>query len=162
MGGTRRRCGRCGGGEVRDVTETLSVTLPRCGVVATIAAPAQRCAGCGEVHVGSAVLACAQLSIGCELADEGVHTGDALRLMRKALGYRAADLARLLGVTPETVSHWETGKVLATRAAFVAVGAMVQEAVDGKTTTRDRLARLADGRPHPRAVTATLRVPSPR
>lgn len=155
--GETGRCGACGEGELREATETLAVTLPRCGVVVSVAAPARRCATCGEVHVTRAVLARAHLAVGRELADRGVRTGDALRHMRKALGLRACDLAQLLDVTPETVSHWETGRGAPGRAAFVAVAAMVQEALDGTTTTRDRLAVLADGRPYPRAVTAALR-----
>lgn len=152
-----RRCDGCGCGELRDASEPLSVRLPRCGVVVSITAPARRCAGCGAIEVDGAVRARVQLAVGCELADLGVHTGDALRHMRKALGLSAAELARLLGLTPETISHWETGKALPARAAFVAVAAMVEEALDGRTKTRDRLALLADGRPYPRALTATMR-----
>jgi putative zinc finger/helix-turn-helix YgiT family protein len=153
----KRRCQACGCGELRAGTETLSVTLPRCGLVASIAAPARRCAGCGEVHVERDVLERAQLSIGCALADRGVHTGDALRHMRKALELRAADLARLLGVTPETVSHWETGRAPPARSAFVAVAAMVEEAIGGRTTTRDRLTMLASATRLPRVLRVKLR-----
>ncbi len=148
---TRRSCAACGG-ELRHSVETLSVTLARSGVVASIAAPARRCAGCGDVHLDDAAVARARLAIGCALADRGVHTGDALRHLREALGLRAADLAHLLGVTPETISHWETGKLPPARAAFVAVAAMADDALGGRTTTHDRLARLADGRPYPRTV----------
>lgn len=148
--GRRRRCG-CGG-ELEDGSGTVTVRLPRCGVVATVAAPASRCAGCGEVRFEGEVLARAHLAIGRGLADGGVRTGDALRHLRKALGLRAAELARLLGVTPETVSHWETGKLAPSRAAFVAVAAMADDAASGRTATRDRLALLAEGRPHPRAL----------
>ena len=152
----RRRCEACGEGELREGTETISVALPRCGVVASIAAPALRCRGCGAALVTKPVRARALLAVGRELADRGVHTGEALRHMRKALGLRAADLARLLDVTPETVSHWETGRALPGRAAFVAVAAMVHEALDGRTSTRDRLAALADGLAYPHALTLSL------
>jgi putative zinc finger/helix-turn-helix YgiT family protein len=158
----RRRCRTCGCGELREGIETVSVTLPRCGLVASVAAPARRCAGCGEVHVERDVLERARLSIGCALADRGVHTGDALRHMRKALALRAADLARLLGVTPETVSHWETGRAPPARAAFVAVAAMVEEAIEGRTTTRDRLGVLASGPRPPRTLRVRLRPASRR
>jgi putative zinc finger/helix-turn-helix YgiT family protein len=154
-----RRCGACGH-DVRDVTENVSVALPRSGVVASMATQARRCVGCGEVSVDAAALARVHLAIGRELADLGVHTGDALRHMRRALGLRGSDLARLLGVTPETISHWETGKALASRGAFVAVAAMVEEAMDGRTTTRDRLAVLADGRPYPRVLEVAPRARS--
>jgi putative zinc finger/helix-turn-helix YgiT family protein len=158
----KRRCEACGCGDRRAGTEKLSVTLPRCGLVASIAAPARRCAGCGGVHVERDVLERAKLSIGCALADRGVHTGDALRHMRKALELRAADLARLLGITPETVSHWETGRAPPTRSAFVAVAAMVEEAIDGRTTTRDRLTALASVTRLPRVLRVKLRAPSRR
>jgi putative zinc finger/helix-turn-helix YgiT family protein len=158
----KRRCAACGSGRLRAATERLSVTLPRCGLVASIAAPARRCAGCGEVLVERDVLERAHLSIGCELADRGVHTGDALRHMRKALELRAADLARLLGVTPETVSHWETGRAPPARAAFVAVAAMVEEAIAGRTTTRDRLRALAIRIRLPRVLRVRLRAASRR
>lgn len=151
-----RRCGACGRAERRDGVERVSVALPRCGVVASVEAPARRCPECGDALVDGAVLARAHLAVGCELADQGVHTGDALRHMRKALGLRAADLARLLDVTPETVSHWETGKVLPSRSAFVAVAAMVEEALDGRAVTRRRLEVLAEGRPWPRALEVRL------
>jgi HTH-type transcriptional regulator/antitoxin MqsA len=160
MGG-RRRCATCGG-ELREGVETLSFTLARCGVVASVDAPAQRCAACGGVHVEDGAAAHARLAIACALADRGVHTGDALRPLREALGLRACDLARLLGVTPETISHWETGKLLPARGAFVAVAAMADDAVRGRTTTRDRLEVLAAGRPFPRTVTVAASPPARR
>ncbi len=77
--------------------------------------------------------------------------------MRKILGLRAADLALLLDVTPETISHWETGKARIGRAAFVALGAMVQDATEGRSTTRDRLAALDDDHPRPKVLRPKLR-----
>lgn len=97
-----------------------------------------------------------QLSVGRRLADEGIHSGGAFRRMRKALGLRASDTAWLLDVTPETISHWETGKALPTRAAFIAVAAMVDDAIEGRTTTRDRLALLADASPAERATRISI------
>ncbi len=152
----RRRC-ECGG-ELRDSEETIEVALPRCGVVVSTAAPARRCAGCGAVAVEGQAAARARLAIGCALADHGVQTGEALRHLRKALGLRAADLARLLGVTPETISHWETGKLTPARAAFVAVAAMADDALDGASRTRARLAALADGRRWPPRISARPRI----
>ncbi len=97
-----------------------------------------------------------RLGICCELANAGVHTGEAIRLMREALSLRAMDLARLLDLTPETISHWETGKARPNRAAFVTLGALIQDAFDGRTTTRDRLAVLSGGRAYPRALSVKL------
>jgi DNA-binding transcriptional regulator YiaG len=152
-----RRCARCGGRELRDEAETLSFALPLSGISASVVAPARRCAGCDGVHVESRVMERAQLSVACELADLGVQTGEAMRHMRKALGLRAADLARLLDLTPETISLWETGRVPPNRAAFVALGALVQDAVDGRTTTGERLMALAAAPPRPQVISVRLR-----
>ncbi len=55
-------------------------------------------------------------------------------------------------MTPETISHWETGRLPPGRAAFVAVGAMIDDVLAGRTTTRDRLVVLAEGKPYPRVL----------
>lgn len=157
MRGDRGRCCACGRGELRDDVQRVSVALPRCGVVASVAAPARRCSGCGELRVDGEVLARAHLSVGCALADRGIHGGDVLRHLRRALGLRAADLARLLGITPETVSHWETGKAPPARAAFATLAAMAEEALAGRTTTRDRLELLCEERRFPRRIAVALR-----
>jgi putative zinc finger/helix-turn-helix YgiT family protein len=151
-----RGCERCGG-ELRDGTETLAVELPRSGVTASLAVPTRRCRSCDGAPLDGTVVRRSQLAVCRALADAGVFTGEALRHMRKALGLRATELARLLDVTPETVSHWETGKVPPNRAAFIAVCAMIQDAIDGRTTTRDRLRVLAEGSGYPRALAVKLR-----
>jgi putative zinc finger/helix-turn-helix YgiT family protein len=155
--GKRRRCTACGHGPLEAGIERLAFSFPRCGVAASVLAPARRCPGCGAVHVDEAVRARAPLVLCRALADAGVHSGETLRFTRKALALRAADLARLLGVTPETVSHWETGKASPPRAAFAAICALVEDAAAGRTLTRDRLEALARARPGPRALTVALR-----
>ncbi|HUL59460.1 MAG TPA: helix-turn-helix domain-containing protein [Anaeromyxobacteraceae bacterium] len=152
--GRGRRCA-CGG-ELRGSTERLSIELVRSRVSASVTAPAWRCEGCGGVHVEAPVLRRCHLVVGCRFADAGVGTGEAVRHMRKALGLRATDLARLLDVTPETVSHWETGKCAPNRSAFVALAGMVQDALDDRTVTRDRLDNLARGA-YPRTLVVRLR-----
>ena len=150
------RCIACGREGLQDATSQVSVVLPRCGVTATVAVRARSCASCGHVHVQDGVVARAQLAAGRALADAGVHTGEAFRHLRKAVGLRAADLARLLDVTPETISHWETGRAAPARTAFVALAAIVHEAMDGHTATRDRLSAMAEGRPFPRTLEVEL------
>src|SRR6266849_2127940 len=44
------------------------------------------------------------------IADEFKLNGQEIKFLRRAIGVKAADLARFLDVTPETVSRWETGK----------------------------------------------------
>jgi putative zinc finger/helix-turn-helix YgiT family protein len=151
-----RRCHRCGSGDLRESTETLAIVLPRSGTTASAVVAARRCDGCRSAEVDGSVMARFELAACRELANAGVHTGEAIRLMRKALHLRAADLARLLDLTPETISHWETGKCRPNRAAFVTLAALIQDAIDGRTTTRDRLAVLCEGGAYPRALLVDL------
>lgn len=136
------------------------MALPRCGVVASARVPGRRCGTCGRVVVEPGVLARAHLAVGCALADHGIQTGEAFRHLRKALGLRATAVATLLGVTPETISHWETGRATPARGALAALAAMAHEAIEGRTSTRDRLAALAGERPRPQAI--EVRVPDRR
>lgn len=153
----RDRCEACPDGRLEPSgEERVTIALARCGVVASARVPGRRCGGCGRVLVEETVLAHAHLAVGCALADHGIQTGDVLRQMRKALGLRAVELARLLGVTPETVSHWETGRATPARGAFAAVAAMAEEAIDGRSSTRDRLAAFADERPRPRVLDVSI------
>ncbi len=151
-----RGCVECGNRKFRKVTETISTEFRASGFTASVGVPGRQCTKCKTTHVPSSVMQSFELAVGRELADLGVHTGEAIRHMRKALGLRAADLARLLDLTPETISHWETGKARINRAAFVALGAMIQDAIEGRSTTRDRLAALSDERPYPRVLSPKL------
>lgn len=150
-------CARCGNREVRKVTETLSAGFPVSGVVASVAVAGTQCTKCRRTHVPPALVREFELAVALELAERGVRTGEAVRHMRKVLGLRAADLARLLDLTPETISHWERGKARVGRAAFVVLGAMVQDALEGTSSTRDRLSALDDVRPRPKVLRPKLR-----
>jgi DNA-binding transcriptional regulator YiaG len=149
-------CPACRDRDGRATTTVLAFALARCRVTASARVAARACRACGAVAVDPEVEGRARLAVGCALADHGVHTGEAFRHLRQALALRAAELARLLDVTPETISHWETGKSTPARGAFVVLAALAQDALDGRTVTRDRLATLADGRRWPRMLSVEL------
>jgi len=151
-----RRCFYCGNRAFRQATETVRAHLRASRVHASAVVPVRQCAKCQESYFSGPVLHAFELAVALELANSGVRTGEAFRHMRVAVGLRAADVARLLGVTPETISHWETGKAAVNRAAFVTLGAMVDDEIEGRTTTRDRLDRLAKGRPYPKVLRPRL------
>lgn len=65
-----------------------------------------------------------------------------MRFMRKEAGLRSMELAEFLGVTPETVSRWETGKQPVERRAMAVVGALVVERFEGRTSTLENLKEL--------------------
>ena len=63
--------------------------------------------------------------------------------MRRVLGAKAVDVAELFGVTPETISRWETGRVPFDRAAWITLGTIVLDRLEGSEVTIDRLRAAA-------------------
>lgn len=76
------------------------------------------------------------------IAERGPVTGESLRQMRTSLDLTGRELALILGARPETVSRWEHGAAPLDVWAFVLVGSMVLDQIEGRTTTRGRLAVL--------------------
>lgn len=59
------------------------------------------------------------------IVTHGPVNGTTLKYLRYRLELKAADLAELLGVTPETFSRWETGAMPVNRLAWTLVARMV-------------------------------------
>ncbi len=136
------RCFHCHNAELRQVEEEVQLEVDLKGGAQPFSVsgvPATRCSSCGESFMAAADLQRAELQVGAELADRGIREGAAFRFMRKALGLRAVDLAGLLDVTAETVSHWENDHTAADSGAWAALAAMISDRLAGKTTTIDRL-----------------------
>ncbi len=72
----------------------------------------------------------------------GPINGATFRVMRDALGLRAEDLGRLLGVRPESVSRWETGRSPVDRNAWMVLGTLVLEAAEKPSVLMQRLTAL--------------------
>lgn len=106
------------------------------------------CPVCGEKVIDGKVLLQKEREVAASLAREGPVDGESFRFMRTTLRLRAADLAILLDVTPETISKWENGKNPVLRAAWVVVSDMALENAekDGNRPLRDRLQALAKGK----------------
>lgn len=99
----------------------------------------RRCTECGEVSFKGTDLSRFETAVAVSLAEAGVASGEAFRWMRKVLDLRAIDLAALLGVTPETISRWETGRVTIDKGALALVGFMAVDHARGSTATMDAL-----------------------
>ena len=116
--------------------------------------PGRRCAACGETFTSAAQASRFDVLVARELVQSGASSGEALRFMRRARELRAADLADVLGVTPETVSRWENGKHPIDRASWAVLAALVTEGIEGATATRLRAAAS------PRALEDVVRLGS--
>lgn len=145
----RNKCPTCGMVEtLKDGTTELSTTFGAQVFVATV--PAEVCGTCGEAIVTSATLGAYENTVTRALIASGASDGKALKWVRKSAGLTGVELARLLGVAPETVSRWENNAQVPDRAAVALLGALALDALEGRTTTRDHLDALA------RAVTAAV------
>jgi putative zinc finger/helix-turn-helix YgiT family protein len=98
-----------------------------------------RCPSCGESYQDGPDLGAFEEAAAKWLAEHGVRTPQELKFMRKAAGIRAADLASWLDVTPETISHWETGKHAPDVVTRSTIASIVLDTLRGESFTRDRL-----------------------
>lgn len=134
------RCTECGASGLERVSEPFEVRVGRRVFVGDVGA--LRCVKCGETFTEGADALALELGAATWFAEHGFATGEEIRFMRKAAGLRAADLAELLGVSAESVSHWETGKHQADRGTLATLAALVLDVVSGSTGTRERLVSL--------------------
>lgn len=116
----------------------------------------RRCTACGEVSFKGTCLARFEGAVAAALASSGETSGEAFRWMRKAIDLRAIDVAALLGVTPETISRWETGRVAIDRSALALLALMVLDHARGSAVTMDTLRARAASEPLGKTVKIKL------
>ncbi len=71
----------------------------------------------------------AELLMAAVLVSNGPCTAKTFCWCRSAIGLSAKDLAKMLDVTPETVSRWENGRYNVDFSAWLVLGTIVLEAV---------------------------------
>lgn len=141
---------------------TRDVKSPQIGEhLFTATAPARKCAKCGLEMIDGPSAEHFELLIAERLIASGIRTGAALRYIRKVLDLRAAMLATLLEVKPETVSRWENDKVAPERAVMAVLGAMVADRINDRTETLDRMRAMAEPKPLEPVVRIDLRIATP-
>lgn len=118
--------------------------------------PVSVCESCGRHTAPLEAVERAELHAAAWLAKRGVREREVFRFMRKALGMRAIDLAKLLDVTPETVSRWERGALPVEQRAFALLGTLVCERAEGRDDTFERLRALVEP---PTAPKGPVRLP---
>ena len=118
--------------------------------------PARKCNRCGEIFFDPVGLRAFELAVASVFASHGARSGETFRFMRKALGLKAVELAKLLDARPETLSRWETGKLKVDRRAFTILGSLVRDQVAGKTTTLETIIATR----HPIEMDRQVRIPT--
>lgn len=153
-----KRCPNCRKANLTKGTTTIERSFPsRGGKVRAVVedVPALVCRGCGEAVVAGEDLGRAELIAAGRLIETGARSGALLSWTRRSLGLLATDLAALLGVTAETVSRWENDRVEPEPAVWNVVADLVDDRIQGRTRTQDRLRTAAlSKRPSKAPVTA--------
>lgn len=137
-------CGQVGTFTLRPTDATSCVGASRY----VMEVPAWVCSACDEAIFSSETLSAMERAVTRELVASGAHDPAALRWLRKAAELSGAELARLLGVAPETVSRWENGVQTPDRATVAVVAELALDALEGRSDTRRRLDRMAHATPH--------------
>src|SRR5690349_17652022 len=101
-------CIRCGESETTPAVHTFRRTIGGCSFTAK--AEVTACAACGEVDVPVSAIVAFDRAVAEDLARRGPVSGESFRFIRKAIPLQPIELARMLGVTIETVNRWEAGR----------------------------------------------------
>jgi DNA-binding transcriptional regulator YiaG len=99
----------------------------------------ESCPSCGTSLVEGGELRRVELEAARALLQAGTVSGTALRGARDAMRMTCEDLARELGVEPETVADWESGERPIARLAVSMVGAIVTDELARKVQMHERL-----------------------
>jgi DNA-binding transcriptional regulator YiaG len=84
-----------------------------------------------------------------KLCEYGKPSPDGFQFLRTRSQFKAADLARLIDVAPETISRWENGKNEVPGSAWELLVTLAEEYLHGRTNTRDRLRERHERREQP-------------
>jgi putative zinc finger/helix-turn-helix YgiT family protein len=107
------KCQSCGKGELR--SETVErYQYDECGLdnVVLICIPAKRCTACNALFVGiPAMDQLHRVLASSVIAQKYALMPAQVRFLREYLGLLSKDFAKRMGVTPETVTRWESGKI---------------------------------------------------
>lgn len=101
--------------------------------------PTLVCGSCGDIAYRGDTAERAELLASKALVERGCRFGGVLRFARKTLGYRAADLAAVLGVSNETVSRWENEHHEIDPSTWATLGALVADTLGARSDTLKRL-----------------------
>lgn len=157
-----KRCVECKSTEVRQAEVPITLALPFRTAEGELnervfegTVSGFHCDACGvDLYDGPDLERFERLVALC-LLTIGISTGAEARFLRKKAGLRAAELAVMLGVTPETISHWETGR---SQPGLADLAVVVQLARD--EFARDESSRqLLSPAPHVRELLKQIRVP---
>jgi putative zinc finger/helix-turn-helix YgiT family protein len=141
-----KRCAVCGNHDLTSGDDRATWTVAKHSFRITIHG-VTRCSACGESFISGPACEAAELMIAKALVEHGEQSGEALRFMRKALGFKATELAELLDVTAPHVSRWENSRSAIPKQVFALLGAMADDRLSSRSTAVDMLRALRRPKP---------------
>jgi putative zinc finger/helix-turn-helix YgiT family protein len=121
------KCAMCENGKMKKTMVEWTRTVDGTRFVGTM--PGYVCDSCKEEYVDAIVLEKFEEQIALEIARRGRISSEAFRFMRTTIGLSSKELAKILGVQPETVSRWEHRKREIDKSVFALLGGLVSESV---------------------------------
>jgi putative zinc finger/helix-turn-helix YgiT family protein len=131
------RCVECG--ERRFEEKRKTETIEAAGLTFAAEVPVDVCAKCRHEYLHGPAMVEFERRVAVELARRGAPLPETFRRLRKALGLRAVDLGAMLEVRPETISRWENGQTEVDWPSYLLTWWMVEEALEGRSDTMDKL-----------------------
>lgn len=113
----------------KETMQPWKVTFPFEMYDVEIEARGMRCGACGEVECTHADMEHNERATAMALVARGVRSGREFKFVRKMAGFKATEVADMLGVRSETVSRWERNEVAVPRAAAFALGELYERPV---------------------------------
>lgn len=130
-------CVNCGNNRFKQTAAIVSRHIAGHEFQSTI--PARECASCGMKYYASDDLARFELATAITIANAALQVPEALKFMRKVTGLQAKQFADLLGVRPETVSRWESGRTPVDRATYAVLQQVLLDRLAGSSATEKGL-----------------------
>src|SRR5450432_3804101 len=130
-------CVNCGNNRFKQTSAIVSRHIA--GHEFQSAIPARECTSCGMKYYASDDLARFELATAITIANAALQVPEALKFMRKVTGLQAKQFADLLGVRPETVSRWESGKTPVDRATYSVLQQVLLDRLAGSSATEKGL-----------------------
>ena len=126
-------CVNCGSNRLRQTSAVVSRHVAGHEFQASI--PARECISCNMKYYASSDLARFELATAITIANAALQAPEALKFMRKVTGLQGKQFADLLGVRPETVSRWESGKTPVNRATYSVLQQFLLDRLAGSSAT---------------------------
>ena len=140
-------CIQCSG---KLTTKRENYRYAACGLpnVTLVGVEVRRCAKCGEHEVIIPRVEELHRFLAATVARQGSRLSkDEIRFLRKFLGYSGADFAKLISVTPETVSRWENGRERITPSTEKLIRMLVVYKQPIRDYPIETLSMISDARP---------------